>query len=142
MAQRAHRRCGQWRKVARAGASKSVPGRPASQGVGIEMHQFEIWAPRVEKIAVQVNGVYLPMSGPDEEGWWRLCVEEAGAGTDYGFIVNDESAAYPDPRSLHQPHGVHGLSRVYDQGAFRWTDGGFQPPPLPSAVGYELQWGP
>jgi maltooligosyltrehalose trehalohydrolase len=105
------------------------------------MHQFEIWAPRVEKIAVQVNGASLPMRGPDEEGWWRLRVEEAGAGTDYGFIVNDEAAVYPDPRSLHQPHGVHGLSRVYDQAAFAWTDAGFQPPPLSSAVIYELHVG-
>ncbi len=105
------------------------------------MHQFEIWAPRVEKIAVQVNDVSLPMRGPDEEGWWRLCVEDAGAGTDYGFIVNDEVAVYPDPRSLHQPHGVHGLSRVYDQGAFAWTDAGFRPPPLSSAVIYELHVG-
>ncbi len=81
------------------------------------------------------------MRGPDEEGWWRLRVEEAGAGTDYGFVVNDEAAVYPDPRSLHQPHGVHGLSRVYDQAAFAWTDSGFQPPPLSSAVVYELHVG-
>ena len=26
---------------------------------------------------------------------------------------------YPDPRSLWQPNGVHGPSRVYDQKAFR-----------------------
>jgi maltooligosyltrehalose trehalohydrolase len=42
---------------------------------------------------------------------------------------------------LHQPQGVHGLSRVYDQGAFAWTDGGFRPPPLSSAVVYELHVG-
>jgi maltooligosyltrehalose trehalohydrolase len=105
------------------------------------MHQFEIWAPRVKKIAVQVNGGSLPMCGPDGEGWWRLCVEDAGPGTDYGFTVSDEAAVYPDPRSLHQPHGVHGLSRVYDQGAFIWTDAGFQPAPLSSAVVYELHVG-
>jgi len=105
------------------------------------MHQFEIWAPRVSKIAVKVNEASLPMHGPDEEGWWRLCVEEAGTGTDYGFIVNDDVAVYPDPRSLHQPLGVHGLSRVYDQDAFTWADTAFQPPPLSSAVIYELHVG-
>jgi maltooligosyltrehalose trehalohydrolase len=105
------------------------------------MHQFEIWAPRVSKIAVKVNDLSLPMRGPDEEGWWRLCVEEAGAGTDYGFIVNDEVTVYPDPRSLLQPDGVHGLSRVYDQSAFAWTDARYQPPPLSSAVVYELHVG-
>jgi maltooligosyltrehalose trehalohydrolase len=68
-------------------------------------------------------------------------LDEAGTGTDYGFTVNNESAVYPDPRSLSQPNGVHGLSRVYDQGAFEWTDAAFQPPPLSSAVIYELHIG-
>ena len=105
------------------------------------MYQFGIWAPRVGKIAVKVNDLLLPMHGPDEEGWWRLPVEEAEPGTDYGFVIEDETAVYPDPRSLHQPHGVHGLSRVYDQSAFVWTDARFQPPPLSSAVIYELHIG-
>ena len=38
-------------------------------------------------------------------------------------------------------NGVHGLSRVYDQGAFAWTDTQFQAPPLASAVVYELHIG-
>ena len=33
----------------------------------------------------------------------------ARPGTDYGFSVNGEPAVYPDPRSLWQPNGVHGL---------------------------------
>jgi maltooligosyltrehalose trehalohydrolase len=83
----------------------------------------------------------MPMEGPDEQGWWRLRVEEAGPGTDYGFQVNDEQAVVPDPRSLWQPNGVHGLSRVYDQNEFAWADAAFQPPPLSSAVIYELHVG-
>jgi maltooligosyltrehalose trehalohydrolase len=105
------------------------------------MHAFEIWAPFASKLAVKVNDSALPMHGPDEEGWWRLDVDVAGAGTDYGFTVNHESGVYPDPRSLSQPNGVHGLSRVYDQGAFAWTDVAFQPPPLSSALIYELHIG-
>src|SRR5260370_2396521 len=105
------------------------------------MHAFEIWAPLASKLAVKVNASVLPMHGPDEEGWWRLDVDVAGAGTDYGFTVNNDTGVYPDPRSLSQPNGVHGLSRVYDQGAFAWTDASFQPPPLSSAVIYELHIG-
>ncbi len=69
-------------------------------------------------LAVKVNDSLLPMQGPDEHGWWRLRVDDAGPGTDYGFQVNGEDRALPDPRSLWQPNGVHGLSRVYDQRAF------------------------
>src|SRR5579863_9684752 len=105
------------------------------------MYQFEIWAPAVKKIALNVHGARLPMQGPDAQGWWRLVVDKAGPGTDYGFSVNEEEGVYPDPRSLWQPDGVHGLSRVYDQDAYQWSDASFQPPPLASAVVYELHVG-
>ena len=105
------------------------------------MRAFQIWAPLVAKIAVEVDGSVLPMQGPDEQGWWRADVEQAGAGSDYGFRVNDDSKVYPDPRSLWQPNGVHGLSRVYELSAFAWSDEGFQPPPVSSGVVYELHVG-
>ena len=105
------------------------------------MHTFEVWAPLASQLAVMANDDLLPMQGPDHQGWWRLGVENAGPGTDYGFQINDENAVLPDPRSLWQPNGVHKLSRVYDQNAFAWTDAGFQPPPLPSSIIYELHIG-
>ena len=105
------------------------------------MHFFQIWAPKVRDLAVQVDGVSRPMQGPDEQGWWCAEMESANTGSDYGFLVDDDPRAYPDPRSLWQPSGVHGLSRVYDQRSFRWSDTGFQAPPLASAIVYELHVG-
>jgi maltooligosyltrehalose trehalohydrolase len=105
------------------------------------MHRFEVWAPLPKKVAVQVNNDALAMQGPDEHGWWRLDVEEAGAGTDYGYLIDDDKKSYPDPRSQWQPHGVHGMSRVYDQSSFAWSAGKFQPLPLASGVVYELHIG-
>jgi maltooligosyltrehalose trehalohydrolase len=81
------------------------------------------------------------MSGPDHRDWWRLEVEEAGAGTDYGFLIDDDAKCYPDPRSQQQPNGVHELSRVYDQTNFTWTDARFQAPPLASGILYEMHIG-
>jgi len=81
------------------------------------------------------------MTGPDERGYWRAELDEAGPGSDYGFLVDGDTKAYPDPRSKWQPEGVHGLSRVYDPDAFDWTDAGFQAPPLASAILYELHIG-
>jgi maltooligosyltrehalose trehalohydrolase len=105
------------------------------------MHEFTIWAPAAKTMSVKVNDSHLPMQGPDEQGWWRLRVDEARPGTDYGFKVNEEDGVYPDPRSLWQPQGVHGLSRLYDHGAFAWSDQAFQPPPLSTALIYELHIG-
>ena len=105
------------------------------------MHTFEVWAPSARAMAVEVNGETVPMHGPDARGWWRATVQSAAPGDDYGFLVNDDANAYPNPRSLWQPTGVHGLSRIYDQAAFEWSDTGFRAQPLSSAILYELHAG-
>ena len=105
------------------------------------MHQFEVWAPFAKSMALGVNGRSLPMQGPDTQGWWRLEASAVGPGTDYGYFIDADEKCYPDPRSLWQPNGVHGLSRVYDQNAFAWTGGKFKAPPLSSGIIYELHIG-
>jgi maltooligosyltrehalose trehalohydrolase len=81
------------------------------------------------------------MRGPDDDGWWTAAVESATNDPEYGFHIDGSEIAYPDPRSQWQPNGVHALSRVYDQSAFRWSDDGFQSRPLASAIIYELHIG-
>jgi maltooligosyltrehalose trehalohydrolase len=105
------------------------------------MHRFEVWAPFAERVAVKAVGVTQSMSGPDRGNWWRLEIEAAGVGTDYGFLIDDAIQCYPDPRSQWQPNGVHGLSRVYDQTEFVWTDAHFQASPLASSILYEMHIG-
>jgi maltooligosyltrehalose trehalohydrolase len=105
------------------------------------MHEFTVWAPIPRKVGVKIGETMYPMRGPDERGWWGVAVEQAGPRTDYGFVVDDDAQAWPDPRSEWQPYGVHGASRVYDQAAFVWSDGGWQAPALSSGVIYELHVG-
>jgi maltooligosyltrehalose trehalohydrolase len=105
------------------------------------MHEFTVWAPNANKVAVKIGEKMYPMSGPGERGWWRVAVEQAGPGTDYGFAIDDDAKAWPDPRSQWQPRGVHGLSRIYDQTVFAWNDDGWQAPPFSRAVIYELHVG-
>ena len=105
------------------------------------MHRFEIWAPFAKRLSVNMQGDVLRMEGPDTGGCWRLDVENAAPGADYGFLIDDGSACYPDPRSRWQPNGVHKFSRLYDQSAFSWTDADFRPLPLSSSVVYELHIG-
>jgi maltooligosyltrehalose trehalohydrolase len=105
------------------------------------MHRFEVWAPLPKAVAVRVNNATLPMHWPDDQGFWLLDVDEAGPGTDYCYLIDTEDACYPDPRSQWQPHGVHGMSRLYDQNSFSWSDSNFNAIPLASALIYELHIG-
>jgi len=105
------------------------------------MQVFRVWAPLAKKLAVQAGDVRAAMQGPDERGWWKADVQSAGPGIDYGFLIDDDERAYPDPRSLWQPKGVHGLSRVFDQSSFAWSDAGFKAPPLADSILYELHVG-
>src|SRR5579872_873033 len=104
------------------------------------MHRFRVWAPKAQRVRVEVNGDKFSMQ-PTEGGWWQADVEEAGPGSDYAYFLNDEELALPDPRSEWQPQGVHGRSRIPDHKAFAWTDAGWQAPPLSSGIVYELHVG-
>ena len=103
------------------------------------MNIFRVWATVPKKVELQLNGKAFPMTR-DDTGWWSAEVPEAKAGDDYGFIL-DGTGPFPDPRSPLQPNGVHKLSRLVDSQTFSWTDKSFQPPPLTSAVIYELHPG-
>jgi len=105
------------------------------------MHEFSVWAPRVDKMAVKIGEARHAMSRIGDRGWWSVRVDDAGPGTDYVFLVGDDPTPYPDPRAMWMPNGVHGPSRVYGTGAFAWTDERWNAPPLASAVIYEMHVG-
>ena len=105
------------------------------------MQEFRIWGPRAKRVHVQYREQACAMQGPDEHGWWSLKVKDAQYGMDYAFLIDDDPTPYPDPRSMWQAKGVHGPSRLYDQGAFAWTDAHWEGHPLSAAVIYELHIG-
>ena len=72
---------------------------------------FEVWAPRADSVALQLDGVGYPMT--ERDGWWSANVEWR-PDADYGYLLDGETAPVPDPRSRRQPEGVHGLSRTYE----------------------------
>ena len=105
------------------------------------MHNFLLWAPRAKKVSLKLNDQVIPMNGPDDRGNWNLHAEEANTGDRYGFLLDDDPIAYPDPRSQYQPNGVHELSQIYDHRDFQWDDSTWQGPPLTGAVIYEMHIG-
>ncbi len=105
------------------------------------MHHFSVWAPRRQKVAVQIGDRAIPMQGPSHRGFWKADVPEAGHGTDYAFLLDNDPTPYPDPRSFWQPKDVHSCSRVLDHKKFNWTDQRFRAIPLPSGIVYEMHVG-
>ncbi|CAL9359937.1 Malto-oligosyltrehalose trehalohydrolase [Nocardiopsis dassonvillei] len=106
---------------------------------------FAVWAPHRDRVRLRLGAARDPAPpvvdmerGPD--GWWRAQVDEAGPGTDYAYLLDEDPLPLPDPRSLHQPDGVHAPSRVYDHGAFAWETE-WTGRPLAGAVVYEMHVG-
>lgn len=97
---------------------------------------MRVWAPDAQRVEVSVGGELFPMSG-SASGWWSTDVVVTG---DYAFRL-DGGEPLPDPRSLWQPSGVAGPSRVYDHAAFEWTDHGWRGVPLRGSVIYEMHTG-
>jgi malto-oligosyltrehalose trehalohydrolase len=77
---------------------------------------------------------------PSRAGGRPVCHPPAGHDVDYAFRL-DGGEPLPDPRSARQPFGSQGVSRTYDNSAFRWTDRGWRGGPLHGSVIYELHIG-
>jgi maltooligosyltrehalose trehalohydrolase len=102
--------------------------------------RFRLWAPRAQRVALQLDGVAWPLPMAAEgEGWFALATPSAGPGSRYRFVVDD--VAYPDPASRSQPDGVHGASEVGDPAGYEWTDTGWRGRPWAEIVLYELHVG-
>jgi maltooligosyltrehalose trehalohydrolase len=103
------------------------------------MPTYRVWAPFAKQVEVVTLGRHIPMLA-EKSGWWWADVSGEMAGEDYGFAVDGEGP-FPDPRSGWQPNGVRELSRPVEHQTFSWSDAGWRPPPLASAIIYELHVG-
>ena len=102
--------------------------------------RFDVWAPLPERIVLAVGDAKVPMErGADD--WWRPSVPVPDGEVDYGYLVDDDPTPKPDPRSRHQPDGVHGRSRTVDPSTFTWTDDAWTGRQLAGSVIYELHVG-
>lgn len=100
----------------------------------------ELWAPTPQRVALRRPGHDdLPMER-DADGRWRADVDLA-PGDEYGFVLDDDERALPDPRSLRQPRGVHEASAAFDLGAHEWADAAWPGRELAGGVIYELHLG-
>lgn len=102
--------------------------------------RFGVWAPECTRVDLRIGDCDHAMHR-GAGGWWHVVVPAARHGDDYAFVLDGSGEPLPDPRSLRQPRGVHGPSRVYDHAAFAWTDADWRGRALPGCVVYELHIG-
>ncbi|MGK2904238.1 MAG: malto-oligosyltrehalose trehalohydrolase [Mycobacterium sp.] len=74
-------------------------------------HEFAVWAPRPDRVRVDVDGTLYPMERAADD-WWRAEVP-AEPESRYGFVLDDDDTVLPDPRSARQPDGVHARSQLW-----------------------------
>ena len=101
-----------------------------------DLHEYRVWAPGATRMRVVAGDETVEMS-QGEGGWWHAL---ASVG-DYGFQIDDDDAIRPDPRSRHQPGGVHERSRTWDASAHEWQDADWTGRPFAGGVIYELHLG-
>ncbi len=106
--------------------------------------RFRLWAPGAQRLELCLVGdgattEMLPME-VEEDGWYGLTTDRAGAGTLYRFRV-DGAMQVPDPASRFQPQDVHGPSEVVDPLGWEWSDCAWRGRPWEEAVIYELHVG-
>lgn len=105
--------------------------------------RFALWAPGVPEVVLELGADSAPRSLPmvaAGDGWHRLDVADAAAGTRYRYRLPD-GLRVPDPASRCNPDDVHGPSIVVDPTAYTWHDAGWRGRPWHEAVVYELHLG-
>lgn len=82
--------------------------------------RFRLWAPDETQLLLRIDsGEELPMA-PVADGWFELVTDRVPVGGGYAFVLGD-GFVVPDPAARAQVGDVHGLSRLVDPGAYRWT---------------------
>jgi maltooligosyltrehalose trehalohydrolase len=102
------------------------------------MNEFRVWAPKPALVRLDVDGEVHAMRR-SADGWWHANVQ-AAPDARYGYLLDDDPAVLPDPRSPRQPDGVHARSQLWDP-TNAWTDSAWRGRPVEGAVIYELHVG-
>ncbi|OSC31937.1 malto-oligosyltrehalose trehalohydrolase [Mycobacterium vulneris] len=103
------------------------------------MTEFRVWAPKPARVRLDVDGRAHAMTRSND-GWWHASVDTAPDAR-YGYLLDDDPAVLPDPRSARQPEGVHARSQLWDPATAVWTDTGWAGRAVEGAVIYELHLG-
>ncbi|MGZ4970358.1 MAG: malto-oligosyltrehalose trehalohydrolase [Methylobacter sp.] len=120
-----------------------------AETVGGKGVHFRVWAPNRKTVKLVINGqeddpLHRPVEAElqaEGNGYFSLILQEAGVGTLYRYLLDDDPQPYPDPASRFQPQGPHGPSQVVDASTFDWTDAAWPGIDAQGQVIYEMHIG-
>jgi len=75
--------------------------------------ELDVWAPKASSVELEWAGSRHALRELGD-GWWGGADVEWAPDTDYGFALDGDDRALPDPRGRRLPDGVHGLSRTVE----------------------------
>lgn len=103
--------------------------------------QGRVWAPGKLSVKIEIpeKELIIPLN-PRERGYWTFQSEKIIPGDHYHYILDDENR-WPDPASVSQPDGVHGLSEAVDLSGYRWHDTSWKNHAMADYIIYELHSG-
>jgi maltooligosyltrehalose trehalohydrolase len=108
--------------------------------------QFTVWAPQRRSVSVVIGSEADKLNDAfplnrDDAGYFSGTVADAQPEMLYGFRLDDDPRAYPDPMSRFQPEGPHGPSQIIDPAVFDWTDSEWKGLSVKGQVIYEMHVG-
>lgn len=108
---------------------------------GNKRAQVKVWAPGKSGIQINIPEKELNLSlKHDKHGYWTIHSDRISPGDRYHFIIDNQDS-FPDPASISQPDGVHGLSEAVNLHEYEWADASWSNHPLAEYVIYELHAG-
>jgi maltooligosyltrehalose trehalohydrolase len=109
---------------------------------------FRVWAPKRQQVDVAVvpqadnlDRIRYVELQPEGQGYFSGIVDDALAGTLYGFRLDGENRLFPDPAARYQPQGPGKLSQLVDPNKFSWTDQAWAGVKAAGQVLYEMHIG-
>jgi maltooligosyltrehalose trehalohydrolase len=100
---------------------------------------FRIWAPALDALRIEIDGVQDFAMTPLGEGWFEYRAP-LPFGTRYRYRLPD-GLLVPDPASRRQEGGVHGQSVLTSSEDYRWRCNGWRGRPWRETIVYELHPG-
>jgi maltooligosyltrehalose trehalohydrolase len=111
-----------------------------AQALGGGRVRFQLWAPSVAGVTVEVEGgAELPLS-PREGGWFEGVADAVAPGALYRYRLPD-GRMVADPASRAQPLGAEGPSQIVDPALYAWSVPDWRGRPWEETVLYELHVG-
>lgn len=116
---------------------------PIGAEVTDEGVSFRVWAPKVKKVEVVLegNGTQSFPLEKEKDGYFSAVIPNLKTGTLYRFRLDGQKDLYPDPASGFQPEGPFGPSQVIDQNRYKWHDEHWQGVSIDNQVIYEMHIG-